>query len=587
MVSDYDGNRLIFSHAYERAGVARDAGTVVTRMLLLGVSYFLAARLGLLLALPHPAITLIWLPTGIATAGLFRWGLGYWPAIFCSAAILQEFSFNLAWPLAGVLVAGQTLAPLFGAWLLWRSGFHPQFERRRDIWVFSLATGVAMMISASLGVATLRVAGELSAEACFYAWRYWWLGDWMGVLVAGPILVSLSWGNWKELMGRRHEFAIWGSVSTMAMGFIFFLKPSPSILPLIFIPFFLTIWAALRLGVVGTSLGVLALAAISAAGTATDRGPFLFGDSSEGVLLLWAYLITATVFNLMITGIEIGRMSAREELMESKRRLQETNKELAAAASRAEALAIEAATANEAKGAFLSKMSHEIRTPLNGVIGMTDLLLQSPLSDEQRQYAKVAYNCGESLLRLIDDILDFSKMEAGKLRLSHRRFDLREVIDKTLEMLGPSIKEGVAIESRVEPGTPVLLSGDPGRLGQVLLNLVHNAAKFTEKGTVSVTVRSEKEEDRNVTLRFEVQDSGPGISREWLAQLFQPFVQVDSSITRKFGGTGLGLAVCKQLTELMGGTIGATSAEGKGALFWFTAVFEKHPADETEPAALA
>ncbi len=560
-------------------------GTVAAKAALLGLCYFFAARLGLLLALPHPVITLIWLPTGIATAGLFRWGLRYWPVVFGSAAILQHFSFNIAWPMAGVLVAGQTLAPFCAAWGLHRSRFHADFDRRRDILLFASLTGLAMTLSAGMGTCTLYAAGEITGDTFLENWRTWWLGDWMGVLVAGPILVSTSWHNWKALMERRREFIICGIISVGVTGGIFFMPSAPGSLPLIFIPFFLTIWAALRLGVMGTALGVLALAAISAAGTATNQGPFLYSDSIESVWLLWAYLITATVFNLMITGIEIGRSTAQAELLDSKRRLQETNRELADSVLRAERLALEAAAANQSKGAFLSNMSHEIRTPLNGVLGMTDLLLQSPLTEEQRQYAKVALNCGESLLRLIDDILDFSKMEVGKLRLSHRPFDLREVLDQTVGIFTPALRDGVTLCCTIAPGTPTRLHGDQGRLGQVLLNLVHNAVKFTEKGSVSVQAAAEAESERSVTLRFEVRDSGPGISPEWLAQLFQPFVQVDSSTTRRFGGTGLGLAICKQLTELMDGKIGATSTEGDGSLFWFTAVVRKQVKPESEPLA--
>jgi signal transduction histidine kinase len=565
--------------AQAETGAANRLGAVATKALILGISYFIAARLGLLLALPHPAITLIWLPTGIATAGLLRWGLGYWPAIFCSAALLQEFSFEIDWPLAGFLVAGQTLAPVLTAAMLRRSGFHFDFDRRRDICLFAGLTGFGMMFSALIGVATLSYAGQISPESFFFAWRQWWLGDWMGVLVAGPLLISTSWKNWDALLERGREVVIFCLVLAGASGSICSLSPSPAILPLIFIPFILTIWAALRLGVMGTSLAVLFVAVVAAAGSAAELGPFLYSSSSESVFLLWAYLITATVFNLMITGIEIGRSSARRELLESKLRLQNTNEELAASVAQAETLAIKANAASHAKGVFLSNMSHEIRTPLNGMIGMTDLLLQSPLNEEQRQYAKVASSCSESLLRLIDDILDFSKMEAGKLSLAHCDFNLREVVDRTFDVLAPTFTGGIDLSCEIQPGTPTDLHGDPGRLGQVLLNLVHNAMKFTQRGTVRLTVGVEKNEGDSVMLRFEIRDSGPGISPDWLAQLFQPFVQVDSSTTRKFGGTGLGLAISKQLTELMGGTIGASSTEGKGSLFWFTAVFRLKKVD--------
>jgi len=230
--------------------------------------------------------------------------------------------------------------------------------------------------------------------------------------------------------------------------------------------------------------------------------------------------------------------------------------------------------ANRAKSEFLSRMSHEIRTPLNGILGMTELLRTRPLAPGDREYVETIYASGKTLAHQIDDILDLSRIESGQLQLEEIEFDLFALISTTLRIFEAQANEkGIALQETINPNTPFLLFGDPHKLRQVIINLVGNAMKFTDKGFVSLRVHPREEADGQVLLRFEIADTGAGIAESRLEQIFEPFTQENSSVSRQYGGTGLGTTICRHLVDLMDGKIGVQSQQGVGTTFWFDLPF--------------
>jgi CheY-like chemotaxis protein len=286
-------------------------------------------------------------------------------------------------------------------------------------------------------------------------------------------------------------------------------------------------------------------------------------------------------------GIAIGRARDME-------RLRTTNEALERTTVWAQEMASEAIMANAAKSTFLASMSHEIRTPMSGVLGMLDLLRDTTLTDDQREMVELAYHSAEGLLEILNEVLDFSKIESGNLVLEETDFDLAQVVESATELLAAraDVKQ-LDLVTLIENDAPAALRGDPVRLRQVLINLVGNAVKFTDQGEILVRVSVVEQDESGARLRFAISDTGIGMSEEACARLFQPFTQAEDSITRRFGGTGLGLVISRRLVEAMGGEIDVESTAGKGSTFRFTARLGKRsgapacaPADpEPWPAA--
>ncbi|WP_162199490.1 sensor histidine kinase [Aurantiacibacter marinus] len=506
------------------------AGSIITMMLVVGVGFGLLASLGIAFTREEGRVAAVWFPNALLLVALLRSPpdrLVYLLFAAFLANIMANLNAGDGWFLAlGLALSNQieVMAVLYG---LARLRCHPiNFQDARHILTFA---GIAIGASAVSGIAAQGFLQPADLQEWLWQWWKWTRSDALGLLLFVPASVILIEG-WNA-RGQLTRDKLVEAIGIITLGTLISVYTFwQSDYPFLFLDAPIVILYALRLGPVGNAVAIINLAVVAIIATAAGRGPINLVDGTLGekVMVLQVFLLSSFAVGLPIAAILRGQI----QLAETKSR-------------------------------FLAQMSHEIRTPMNGVLGFADVLQQTRLDTDQRRYVEMISKSGETMTQLLNDILDFARMDAGSLRLEREKFDLHALCRESIDQLeARTMEKGLSVHCRIAPDVPQWVEGDAMRLRQVLGNLLGNAVKFTEKGEIAL--RISMHEGR---IQMEVEDTGIGIEDIHIARIFNNFEQVDEGTTRRFGGSGLGLAIVAELVRLMNGKITVSSAVGVGSRF--------------------
>lgn len=510
-------------------------------IVLVAGAYIAGAQLGFFLAFLHSQVSPVWPPEGISLALVLLRGYRVAPGILVGA-FLANYLNNPHIPTAALIAAGNTSSVLLAAYFIQKySGGANPFTRVRSVLIFlTIGTMPGAAVSAITGVTSLRAFGFVPAETYWRVMLTWWTGEMQGLIIVAPFVYT-----WSKLPAIRWSYdrgieAPLLITSLVALSYIVFRAG----FDLTYLPIPFIIWAIFRFKMHGAVSAIIILSFASIYFTIRQQGPFavMRGDQlsiNDSLLLLELYIGVFTVMTMVLAAI----IQEREDYLIAERNY----------------------ATIKAKGEFLITLSHEIRTPLNGVIGSTELIKTTNLSEEQLKYVETLSGTAHTLASLVNNVLDYSKLEAGKLHLETIAFDPSALLDEIKSMFANAAeKKGVSFSIKSD-GLPAAVLGDPLRITQILINLSANALRFTEKGSVTIEALY-----RDGACAFSVTDTGIGMRREERERLFMPFQQAKRETARKFGGTGLGLSISAHLAELMQSRIEVESAEGKGSSFRFT-----------------
>ncbi|WP_157119239.1 MASE1 domain-containing protein [Azohydromonas lata] len=535
------------------------------RFFVFPVVYILAAWGGQGFSIAPAMGVCLWPPSGLFVATLLLQPARQWPPLMAVALCADLFSsiviFKFPPGIALVIAIGNALEAFVGAFLLqrWARG-NFRFSGVASVMAFLLcATVFSPFLSMLVGGTAVSIH---TGDPLLDSWKLWWTGDAAGVLMFAPLILAVlgPQGGTGRGAARTAEIALMLCL-LLAVGHGVMLNPHPTI----FIILPILIWAAIRGEHLAIALANFLMTVQVVLYTKRGLGPFALDYALETrQFLVQSFIMAAALTGLVLAGLACQRRKSALELNAAR-----TAAEAVLAA--AESQRIIAERANQVKSQFLAHMSHELRTPLNAVMGFSHLMTRMSLPHPAGDYATHIHHAGGHLLSLIDDVLDLSRIEAGKLQLEIVPFKLLPLLDAVCALLQPQA-QAKALELRLDIPVPLPdeVVGDSLRLKQVLINLLSNAVKFTQSGSVVLSVHPVTCNPELVTLLFAVQDTGMGIPLEQQSHIFEPFMQADSSTTRQFGGTGLGLAIVRRLVDMMGGLLELQSVPGQGSTFSVT-----------------